>query len=224
MSRRRRPSGDRSFADPQRSGKGRSKNCRQAGPTTPRKGCQTGKPRRLTVPGAGLCLITRPGRLERARRMRPTEQFARRIRTRARPSGRPITRGTRQRTAEVVAEVVVAVEAEVVVVEVGRWRWRNGWWWRRWRRWWRRRWWRRRRGRRRPVIGGERIDQAPAEVVVRHMVDPPHCVPLPDGDVGIGRARQELLGRRDVPRRARGRPTRAGRRRRPRAGRASRCR
>src|SRR5439155_22884592 len=58
----------------------------------------TGKFRRLTAPGLGLWPITRPGCLERARRMVPTLQCALRMRTRARPSVSPTTLGTRQRT------------------------------------------------------------------------------------------------------------------------------
>ena len=74
------------------------------------------------MPARGLCAITRPTRLERARRIRPTEQSARRIFVRARPSLSPTTPAARgQRTAvaaeaeaEVAAGVVAVAEAEVV--------------------------------------------------------------------------------------------------------------
>ena len=105
----------------------------------------TGKPRRLTAPGLGLCPMTRPrsDRLVRTRRTRPTEQLALRIRCLALPSLSPITRGTRREPE--VAEVEVA---EAAVVGRRRW-WRRRWWrWRRWRwrRWRWRRWWGWRRG------------------------------------------------------------------------------
>jgi len=51
----------------------------------------------LTVPGLGLCAITRPTRRAFGRLViRPTLQFARRIFVFAGPSLRPITCGTRQ--------------------------------------------------------------------------------------------------------------------------------
>src|SRR5438874_13451389 len=56
------------------------------------------KPRAWCVPALGLCPMTRPTRLERARRMRPTEQCALRIFVFARASFSPITLGTVQRT------------------------------------------------------------------------------------------------------------------------------
>ena len=101
---------------------------RQRRPTT----SLTGKPRRLKTPGLGLWAITRPTRRERARRMRPTEQLARRIFVRALPRRQPD-------------------HARHMAAHRRWWRRRRRWWrrwrWRRRRRWWRR--WRRRRWRRR---------------------------------------------------------------------------
>jgi len=54
-------------------------------------------PRASLLPGLGLWASTRPTRLERARRMRPTEQCLARIRVRALRSVKPITLGTAQR-------------------------------------------------------------------------------------------------------------------------------
>ena len=76
----------------------------------------TGRPRRLIAPGHGLCEMTRPAPHARTRRMRPTQQCARRIFVAARPRVSPdhprhtaLRRG-RRRSAE----------------EVGRWRRRGG--------------------------------------------------------------------------------------------------
>ena len=97
----------------------------------------TGKPTRLTAPALGLWPTTRPRsvRLVRARRIRPTEQRAARIRCFATARLSPIKRGTRQRAggggggeeaeeaaeAAAVAEVAEAEEAEVEVeAEAGR--------------------------------------------------------------------------------------------------------
>ena len=73
----------------------------------------------MTTPGLGFWPITRPTRLERARRTRPTEQFALRILVFAAPSLSPITLGPDApgRGAEVAAEAV-EVAVAVVAVEV----------------------------------------------------------------------------------------------------------
>ena len=157
--------------------------------------------------------------------MRPTEQFALRIRTWL---DRAVGRSRAARGSappEVVAEVVVAVQAEVVVagqveaVAVAE----------------------------RVVVAevaeqvvvvaaevvaaeavavavaaadsGGRIDESVAEVVVRHMVDPPHCVPLEAETAGLAVIDRRCRWRDVSHEPGLGRP---GRRRRPRADRPSR--